>query len=259
MAPIVIHSTFQRDSGTGKKARMREFGVWHMDPPSYYCGGGNMGSSGGSSSGSGSSTSTSSSSSSGGGGSSRENGKVEASSRSGGGGGDSLWLLTYENGAPQFVAGVEQQRYGGPGRMPMFEKHWLGMSYQLMAFRWVGGWAGRRVGGPGRMPMFEKHWLGMSYQLMAFRWAGGWAGRRVGCGAAQTGARQPSQCSQHRARESAVAGQLAPEHPCPACLPARRDALAAARMLGRVLALPTLLCWCDFDEHPHILVACRIK
>jgi hypothetical protein len=30
-------------------------------------------------------------------------------------------------------------------------------------------------------------------------------------------------------------------------------------MLGRVLALPTLLCWCDFDEHPHILVACRIK
>jgi hypothetical protein len=47
--------------------------------------------------------------------------------------------------------------------------------------------------------------------------------------------------------------------PASARLPARRDALAASRMLGRVLALPTLLCWCDFDEHPHILVACRIK
>ena len=48
--------------------------------------------------------------------------------------------------------------------------------------------------------------------------------------------------------------------PClPSCLPARRDALAAARMLGRVLALPTLWCWCDYDESPDILETCRIK
>jgi hypothetical protein len=40
---------------------------------------------------------------------------------------------------------VEQERYGGRGRMPMFEKHWLGMSYQLIAFRWAGA-VGRWVG-----------------------------------------------------------------------------------------------------------------
>jgi hypothetical protein len=38
-----------------------------------------------------------------------------------------------------------------------------------------------------------------------------------------------------------------------------RDALAAARMLGRTLLLPTFLCWCDLDESPDVLEACRIK
>ncbi|KAL4422581.1 hypothetical protein ABPG75_008778 [Micractinium tetrahymenae] len=42
-------------------------------------------------------------------------------------------------------------------------------------------------------------------------------------------------------------------------LQALRDALAAARMLGRVLVLPTLWCWCDYDEHPLILESCRIR
>ena len=33
---MVIHTTFQRFAGPGKKARLREFGLWHMDPPEYY-------------------------------------------------------------------------------------------------------------------------------------------------------------------------------------------------------------------------------
>ena len=35
-----------------------------------------------------------------------------------------------------------------------------------------------------------------------------------------------------------------------------RDALAAARMLGRAVVLPTLWCWCDYDEGPDILQTC---
>ena len=52
---------------------------------------------------------------------------------------------------------------------------------------------------------------------------------------------------------------LAP--PPRAALPgvACRDALAAARMLGRTLIVPPVWCWCDYDEHPHILYRCRIK
>ena len=48
----------------------------------------------------------------------------------------------------------------------------------------------------------------------------------------------------------------------PACRPGmRREALAAARMLGRTLVLPTLWCWCDYDEVPNsgILDTCLIK
>jgi len=35
--------------------------------------------------------------------------------------------------------------------------------------------------------------------------------------------------------------------------------MAAARMLNRTLVVPKLWCWCDQDEHPHILMRCRIK
>ncbi|PSC68599.1 glycosyltransferase family 77 [Micractinium conductrix] len=38
-----------------------------------------------------------------------------------------------------------------------------------------------------------------------------------------------------------------------------RDAMAVARMLGRAVVLPTLWCWCDFDESPDIMETCRIK
>ncbi len=38
-----------------------------------------------------------------------------------------------------------------------------------------------------------------------------------------------------------------------------RDALAAAAILGRTVVLPQLWCWCDSDEHPHILERCRIR
>lgn len=39
MQPIVIHMTYQRWWSDGKRARLREFGLWHIDPPAY-CGAG---------------------------------------------------------------------------------------------------------------------------------------------------------------------------------------------------------------------------
>ncbi|KAL4425654.1 hypothetical protein ABPG75_009670 [Micractinium tetrahymenae] len=126
LAPIVIHATFQRHNLVGKKARMREFGLWHMDPPEYY-----------------------------------------------GAGAAPLRLLGYENPVLDFVAEAEREKYGPQGR---------------------------------RMPLFEKHWLVHALQ------------------------------------------------PLP-----RRDALAAAKILGRTVLLPQLWCWCDSDEHPHILMRCRIR
>jgi hypothetical protein len=36
----------------------------------------------------------------------------------------------------RFVAAFEAKR-GGPGSVRLFEKNWLGLSYQLAAFRWV--------------------------------------------------------------------------------------------------------------------------
>lgn len=126
VTPIAIHATFQRHNLVGKVARMREFGLWHMDPPEYY-----------------------------------------------GAGEIPLRLLAYENSVLSFVAEAERKQYGSQGR---------------------------------RMPLFEKHWLGMSYQLAALR-----------------------------------------------------DALAAATILGRTVLLPQLWCWCDSDEHPHILMRCRIR
>ena len=36
MVPHVVHATFQRYSLDGKRNRLREFGLWRMDPPGYY-------------------------------------------------------------------------------------------------------------------------------------------------------------------------------------------------------------------------------
>lgn len=60
---------------------------------------------------------------------------------------------------------------------------------------------------------------------------------------------------------SSSQGPSPPLHPppTPSLRPACRDALGAARMLGRTLALPSVLCYCDYDEHPGILKTCRIK
>ena len=38
-----------------------------------------------------------------------------------------------------------------------------------------------------------------------------------------------------------------------------RDALAAARMLGRALVLPRSWCWCDYDWTPDVLESCKIR
>jgi hypothetical protein len=59
--------------------------------------------------------------------------------------------------------------------------------------------------------------------------------------------------NRHIGRPPAICAPL----PLPAS--ARRDALAAARMLNRTLLLPRLWCWCDFDESPDVLETCRIK
>eukprot|EP00887_Chlorella_sp_A99_P000964 scaffold5.g964.t1 len=144
VAPVAIHTTFQRYGTPGKKARLREFGLWHVDPPSYY-------------------------------GASGAPAAAAAAGSSGAAPNTTapLRLLTYANDIKRFVARAERRRYGGTKQ---------------------------------GMPLLEKHWLGMGYQLAVFR-----------------------------------------------------DALAAARMLGRVLALPTLWCWCDYDEHPAVLETCRIK
>ena len=100
--PIAIHMTWQRWARAGKVARLREFGLWRMDPPAYYGAGPHN-------------TST---------------------AYLAEGGDDRLWLLTYQNDVEEFVERMARQRYEG-GRMPLFYKHWLGMSYQLAAFRWA--------------------------------------------------------------------------------------------------------------------------
>ena len=143
---MVIHTTFQRFAGPGKKARLREFGLWHMDPPEYY--------------GAPSSSSSTSGTSSGGGGSS-------STSDSGGGSSSSmrgsLKLLAYDNAVLEFVSELERQRYGGAAAGT------AGAAGGAAAAA-AGGSTG---GGGGSMPLFEKHWLGMSFQLAAFRLVGG--------------------------------------------------------------------------------------
>lgn len=145
--PYVIHTTFQRWWGAGKKARLREFGLWYMDPPEYY---GAAGHSNGS-------DSIVASSGVGGG----VGGGSAVGSHGGSGGSTSnsssvVKFLTYENKVLEFVAAAEGEynaAHGithsdgggsneaggdggevGPG-MRLFERNWLGMAYQLAAFR----------------------------------------------------------------------------------------------------------------------------
>ncbi|KAI3429416.1 hypothetical protein D9Q98_005511 [Chlorella vulgaris] len=87
--PIVIHLTYQRWWNGGKRSRMREFGLWHIEKPEYY------------------------------------------SSASGG----TSRFLTYENNVVPWVNAMASRRYPNGRQMPLFYKMWLGMSYQLAAFR----------------------------------------------------------------------------------------------------------------------------
>lgn len=49
-------------------------------------------------------------------------------------GGPPQLFLTYDNGVHAFVAAQAAARYPG-GAMPLLERQWLGMSYQIAAFR----------------------------------------------------------------------------------------------------------------------------
>jgi hypothetical protein len=208
--PIAIHLTWQRWSRAGKVARLREFGLWHIDPPEYYGSAAPL-------------HARSGSSSSG----INAGGALQASVN--------LKVLTYHNDVLAFVKRVAAQRYEG-GRMPLLYMHWLGMSYQLAAFRC----AGDRL--QAILPSCCCGWL-----LCLL----------LPCVLAKQGCCIGSTCSRQLACAS-LTGSL-PDWPVspPLC----RDALAAATMLGRAVVLPKLWCWCDFDEVPDsgILETCRIK
>ncbi|PSC76658.1 glycosyltransferase family 77 [Micractinium conductrix] len=124
--PICIHLTFQRWWEAGKVSRMREHGLWHLDPPEYYGHGGGQ-----------------------------ESGAdgalhmqaVKVQTGLIPPGVPASKFLTYANGVLRFVAAFEAKR-GGPGSVRLFEKNWLGLSYQLAAFRdalAVGRMLGRAV------------------------------------------------------------------------------------------------------------------
>jgi hypothetical protein len=70
-----------------------------------------------------------------------------------------LKLLAYDNAVLEFVAEQERQRYGGAAAGTAGA---AGGTSGAAA----GGSAG---GGSSSMPLLEKHWLGMSFQLAAFR------------------------------------------------------------------------------------------
>lgn len=203
--PMVIHATFQRYPSHGKKERMREFGLWYMDPPEYY-GAGTAGAAGG-------------------GGTAL----TAAGAAGGGAAAGGLRFLAYDNGVVQWVAEMERRRYGARGaRMPLLEKHWLAMSYQLMAFRRArAGWRRAAATVDGCAAGFQS-------QLDA------WVGA--------------SSC----VRRQELSGSR-PSRAQAWLLPGCRDALATAQILGRTLVFPQIWCWCDFDEHPLILESCRIR
>ncbi|KAI3438688.1 hypothetical protein D9Q98_001108 [Chlorella vulgaris] len=131
IAPMVIHATFQRYGLAGKRSRLRAFGLWHMDPPEYY----------GLVPASPSSHSSRNSDSGGNDTGNSSGGGLQAAAAAAGGRRQGmrnsvppLRLLSYENSVRQFVDAAEAERYPG-SNMPLLEKNWLGMSYQLQALR----------------------------------------------------------------------------------------------------------------------------
>ncbi|KAL4452531.1 hypothetical protein ABPG75_008193 [Micractinium tetrahymenae] len=119
--PIYVHMTFQRWWEAGKVARLREFGLWHTDPPGYY----GSGAAGRDSSGA--------------------DGLPDIGVAPYGQAGLASKFLAYQNGVLQFVAELERQR-GAP--VVLFEKNWVGLAYQLAALRdalAVGRMLGRAV------------------------------------------------------------------------------------------------------------------
>jgi hypothetical protein len=102
--PIVIHMTYQRWWSGGKRARLREWGLWHIDAPEYH------------------------------------SASLAAPAASSAGPAGRKGYVTYENGVVQFVDAVARQRYPGDQQMPLFYKMWLAMTYQLAAFRLVNAW-----------------------------------------------------------------------------------------------------------------------
>jgi hypothetical protein len=180
--PIVIHLTYQRWWNGGKRSRMREFGLWHIEKPEYY------------------------------------------SSASGG----TSRFLTYENNVVPWVNAMASRRYSNGRQMPLFYKMWLGMSYQLAAFRCAGD----------RLQVILL--LRMVLCLL------------LPCVLAKQGCYIGSTCS----RQLACASLTGPLPDWPVSPPLCRDALAAATMLGRAVVLPKLWCWCDYHEGPDILRTC---
>lgn len=119
--PICVHMTFQRWWEAGKVARLREFGLWSIDPPEYY-----------------------------GGGTAGRNAPGAAQLPDigvtpYGQAGPASRFLTYDNGVLQFVADLERQR-GAP--VVLFEKNWAGLAYQLAALRCVAGAGMQQVAEP---------------------------------------------------------------------------------------------------------------
>ncbi|KAL4426068.1 hypothetical protein ABPG77_007864 [Micractinium sp. CCAP 211/92] len=106
--PICVHMTFQRWWEAGKVARLREFGLWSIDPPGYY-----------GDDGPGMDRAAA--------GKLRDIGVTPY-----GQAGTASKFLTYENGVLDFVSEYERQR-GAP--VVLFEKNWLGLAYQLAALR----------------------------------------------------------------------------------------------------------------------------
>ena len=111
--------TFQRWWEAGKVARLREFGLWSIDPPGYY-GGGAAGRDG-----------------------PGAGGLPDIGVTPYGQAGLASKFLTYDNGVLQFVEDLERRR-GAP--VLLFEKNWVGLSYQLAALR-CGAGGGTRAGG----------------------------------------------------------------------------------------------------------------
>ena len=123
------------------------------------------------------------------------------------------------------------------------------LTYQHDVRRAVQRVAEERFG--GAMPILYKHMVAMSYQLAVFR-CGGQRTRTVMCALAGGG-----RVGGHAAEAATVASPCSlPTSTGRAC---RRDALATARMLNRILVLPKSWCYCDYDWTPHVLEKCKIR